>query len=112
MGFLGKIPIDPHLARCCDQGLNFFEEYPSSPAVRSLQSIIEQIRHQVEGTPTCNDPPPELLLGLPVPILLEASGLLRHPPTAEVVEVHALGVLPAIGMLLILDWKPSFLEIK
>merc|ERR1712130_52710 len=47
--FLGQIPIDPHLARCCDQGLNFFEEYPSSPAVRSLQSIIGQIRHQVEG---------------------------------------------------------------
>jgi len=53
--FLGQIPIDPHLARCCDQGLNFFEEYPSSPAVRSLQSIIGQIRNQVEGKPVSDN---------------------------------------------------------
>ena len=38
--FLGSVPIDPQLAKCCDQGLNYFEEYPKSPAVISLSNII------------------------------------------------------------------------
>ena len=38
--FLGSVPIDPQLAKCCDQGLNYFEEYPKSPAVISLNNII------------------------------------------------------------------------
>ena len=38
--FLGCLPIDPQLARCCDQGLNYFEECPTSPAVISLNNII------------------------------------------------------------------------
>ena len=38
--FLGKLPIDPQLAKCCDQGLNYFEECPNSPAVIALRSII------------------------------------------------------------------------
>jgi len=46
--FLGRVPIDPQLARCCDQGLNYFEECPDSPAVVALNSIISQIRNSVE----------------------------------------------------------------
>ena len=38
--FLGRVPIDPQLARCCDQGLNFFDECPTSPAVIALKDII------------------------------------------------------------------------
>lgn len=39
--FLGRVPIDPQLARCCDQGLSYFEECPDSPAVIALNNIIE-----------------------------------------------------------------------
>jgi len=28
--FLGKIPLDPRLARACDEGKSFLEEYPNS----------------------------------------------------------------------------------
>lgn len=39
--FLGNLPLDPTLARCCDEGRNFVTELPDSPAVKNLKSIIE-----------------------------------------------------------------------
>jgi Mrp family chromosome partitioning ATPase len=39
--FLGRVPIDPQLARACDEGRDFMEEFPFSPAVQSLISIID-----------------------------------------------------------------------
>jgi Flp pilus assembly CpaE family ATPase len=46
--FLGRIPIDPRLARSCDEGKNFIEEFPDSPAVTSLKSIIHNLRQRIE----------------------------------------------------------------
>ncbi|KAF5099291.1 hypothetical protein D0Z00_001695 [Geotrichum galactomycetum] len=47
--FLGKVPLDPRIGRACDQGDDFLEEYPDSPASTAMLEIIEKIRDQVEG---------------------------------------------------------------
>ncbi|XP_012261962.1 cytosolic Fe-S cluster assembly factor NUBP1 homolog [Athalia rosae] len=41
--FLGSIPLDPLLARCCDEGKNFITEMPDSPVVAALSPIIQRI---------------------------------------------------------------------
>ena len=41
--FLGRIPIDPQLARACDEGKDFFHEFPNSPAATPLRDIISSI---------------------------------------------------------------------
>lgn len=42
--FLGKLPLDPRLARCCDEGKNFVAEYTDSPTVKSLKDIVENVQ--------------------------------------------------------------------
>lgn len=39
--FLGSLPLDPRIARCCDEGKDFITELPDSPAVKSLNNIVE-----------------------------------------------------------------------
>jgi Mrp family chromosome partitioning ATPase len=46
--FLGSIPIDPRIARSCDEGIVFMEEYPDSPATKSFNDIISKIISTVE----------------------------------------------------------------
>lgn len=41
--FLGTLPLDPKLARCCDEGRDYLTELPDSPAVKALGSIVENI---------------------------------------------------------------------
>lgn len=41
VSFLGSLPLDPKVARCCDEGKNFFEEVPESPVVKALESIVK-----------------------------------------------------------------------
>ena len=38
--FLGKMPIDPRLARACDEGKNYCALYPDAPGVKALREII------------------------------------------------------------------------
>jgi len=45
--FLGSVPIDPRIARCCDVGESFVEEYPESPASEAYLSIIAKIKERV-----------------------------------------------------------------
>ncbi|KAK9459528.1 P-loop containing nucleoside triphosphate hydrolase protein [Lipomyces oligophaga] len=42
--YLGSVPLDPRLGRACDQGISFLDEYPDSPASKSILDIIKQIR--------------------------------------------------------------------
>lgn len=42
--FLGKLPLDPRLARCCDEGKNFITEFENSSTVTSLKEIVANIR--------------------------------------------------------------------
>lgn len=38
---LGSLPLDPLLTRCCDDGRDFLQELPNSPAVLALTAILE-----------------------------------------------------------------------
>lgn len=46
--FLGSVPLDPRIARSCDQGESFVDEYPDSPASTAYLEIIERIKAEVE----------------------------------------------------------------
>ncbi|XP_076398032.1 NUBP iron-sulfur cluster assembly factor 1 [Megachile rotundata] len=48
--FLGSLPLDPLLARCCDEGKNFLTEIPDSPTVSILQEIVQKIVKICEDT--------------------------------------------------------------
>ncbi|TNN34763.1 Cytosolic Fe-S cluster assembly factor nubp1 [Liparis tanakae] len=41
---LGKVPLDPRIARSCDEGKSFLAEVPDSPATRVYQSIVQSIQ--------------------------------------------------------------------
>lgn len=42
--FLGTLPLDPKLTKCCDEGKNFAEENPKSPTVLALRDIVAKIQ--------------------------------------------------------------------
>ncbi|XP_070497863.1 cytosolic Fe-S cluster assembly factor Nubp1 homolog [Chironomus tepperi] len=42
--FLGSVPLDPRLTRCCDEGKNFVTECEDSTAVTALKQIVENIK--------------------------------------------------------------------
>lgn len=44
---LGRIPLDPRIAKSCDMGLSFLEEYPDSPACQAYDDIIEKLRNKL-----------------------------------------------------------------
>ncbi|RLU14946.1 hypothetical protein DMN91_012833 [Ooceraea biroi] len=46
--FLGSIPLDPLLARCCDEGKSFLTEMPDSPTVDFLNKICKRIVQKCE----------------------------------------------------------------
>ncbi|GLV34657.1 uncharacterized protein CBL_09138 [Carabus blaptoides fortunei] len=46
--YLGSLPLDPRLARCCDAGKDFITEFPESPAVVELKNIVKKITKQCE----------------------------------------------------------------
>jgi len=39
--FLGKIPIDPALTSCCEQGKNFLELFPESSSLDAVQKYVK-----------------------------------------------------------------------
>eukprot|EP01104_Vermistella_antarctica_P009128 TRINITY_DN2325_c2_g2_i1.p1 TRINITY_DN2325_c2_g2~~TRINITY_DN2325_c2_g2_i1.p1 ORF type:complete len:328 (+),score=71.11 TRINITY_DN2325_c2_g2_i1:64-1047(+) len=47
--FLGSIPIDPRLARACDEGKNYLEEFADSPVSEALKSIMQKVIVKVGG---------------------------------------------------------------
>lgn len=46
--FLGKIPLDPRIGQCCDEGKSFLKEYPTSPAAQPYELIIKKIQNFCE----------------------------------------------------------------
>lgn len=38
---LGKVPLDPRIARSCDEGKSFLREVPESPAAKVYQRIVQ-----------------------------------------------------------------------
>jgi len=41
--FLGTLPLDPRIARCCDEGKNFIQELDGTPAVIAFKDIVKKI---------------------------------------------------------------------
>ncbi|XP_076462008.1 cytosolic Fe-S cluster assembly factor NUBP1 homolog [Babylonia areolata] len=41
--FLGRLPLDPRIGKCCDEGKSFLEEVPDSPATQAFKEIIDKI---------------------------------------------------------------------
>ena len=39
--YLGSLPLDPRLARSCDEGTNFLTDIPDSPATKAFNKILE-----------------------------------------------------------------------
>lgn len=46
VAFLGRLPLDPRIGRCCDAGKSFLSEVPDSPATRAYLTIIQKITEQ------------------------------------------------------------------
>ncbi|PRP87936.1 nucleotide binding protein 1 [Planoprotostelium fungivorum] len=40
--FLGSIPLDPRVARACDEGRFYMDEFPDSEATKGFQKVIEE----------------------------------------------------------------------
>jgi len=38
---LGKVPLDPRIARSCDEGKSFLSEVPDSPAAEVYKRIVQ-----------------------------------------------------------------------
>ncbi|XP_077979990.1 cytosolic Fe-S cluster assembly factor nubp1-A-like [Glandiceps talaboti] len=47
--FLGKLPLDPRIGKCCDEGKSFLSEVPDSPAAMAYRQIIQRIQDFCEG---------------------------------------------------------------
>lgn len=45
--FLGSVPLDPRIAKSCDAGESFVDEYPDSPASTAYLEIIDNIKEQL-----------------------------------------------------------------
>ncbi|XP_071965925.1 cytosolic Fe-S cluster assembly factor nubp1-A-like isoform X1 [Antedon mediterranea] len=48
--FLGKLPLDPRIGQCCDEGKSFLTEVPDSPATEAYKNIIQKIENFCKGT--------------------------------------------------------------
>jgi ATP-binding protein involved in chromosome partitioning len=47
--FLGKIPIEEQICRCCDYGKSLFEEGAGTPGAIAIVSIAEKVKEQLEA---------------------------------------------------------------
>lgn len=45
--FLGGVPLDPRVGRCCDEGADFLEEYPNSPAAEAIRAVLHELMNAV-----------------------------------------------------------------
>jgi len=41
--FLGRIPLDPQIARACDEGKFYMNAFPDSPATREFEKVFQGI---------------------------------------------------------------------
>ncbi|KAG7192943.1 cytosolic Fe-S cluster assembly factor nbp35 [Scheffersomyces spartinae] len=46
--FLGLVPLDPRIGKCCDSGQCFFDDYGDSPAAEAILDVVDKLRDQVE----------------------------------------------------------------
>jgi len=48
--FLGSIPLDPMIARSCDEGKSYIVQYPTSPASIAYKQVFQKVIEKVEAT--------------------------------------------------------------
>lgn len=46
---LGSIPLDPLIARSCDEGKSYLQQAPNSPTTHAFKAVFEKIVHHIEG---------------------------------------------------------------
>lgn len=44
VSFLGRLPLDPRIGKCCDEGKSFLTTVPDSPATKAFIDIINKIQ--------------------------------------------------------------------
>ncbi len=49
LSFLGKLPLDPRIGQCCDEGKSYLSEVPDSPAAVAFKTIIDGIKQKCDG---------------------------------------------------------------
>ncbi|KAK7871285.1 hypothetical protein R5R35_007565 [Gryllus longicercus] len=49
--FLGKLPLDPQLARACDEGRNFLSELPDTPTSQEFSKLLKRIEEECQKQP-------------------------------------------------------------
>ncbi|KAL3877442.1 hypothetical protein ACJMK2_035239 [Sinanodonta woodiana] len=47
--FLGRLPLDPRIGKCCDEGKSFLTTVPDSPATHAFIQIIDKIVKHCEA---------------------------------------------------------------
>jgi ATP-binding protein involved in chromosome partitioning len=47
--FLGSIPIDPEISRCCDKGESIFVAAPLNPAAIDFFSVTDKVKEQLDS---------------------------------------------------------------
>jgi Mrp family chromosome partitioning ATPase len=50
--FLGSVPLDPRIAKCCDFGESFVDEYPDSIATKAFLSVVKSTKRLIRTTLT------------------------------------------------------------
>jgi len=56
--FLGSIPLDPRVARACDEGKFYLNEFPDSEATKALKAVFNKIvEHTKTNVPVQHDIP-------------------------------------------------------
>lgn len=46
--FLGSVPLDPRIAKACDSGECFFDDYADSPAATAILDVVDSLRDNIE----------------------------------------------------------------
>jgi len=46
----GRVPVDPRLTQCLEEGRNYVEAFSGAPAQTSLADIVSKVVMQLEGS--------------------------------------------------------------
>ena len=41
--FLGRVPLDPRLAQCLEEGRSFGSSYPGTPTQAAMENIVQRL---------------------------------------------------------------------
>jgi len=53
---LGRIPIDPQIVQCGDEGIPYIHRFSGSPAAQAFAAVVDQIRTALRAAPPEGQP--------------------------------------------------------